>query len=82
MNEKHDHEESIFEDALKLLPERCPAFLEEACGNSSTLRQRVEMLLRVHERSGDFMKEPAAPVIEDAVDAVQTCDTVLVAGGV
>ncbi|WP_425613563.1 serine/threonine-protein kinase [Anatilimnocola sp. NA78] len=42
------------------------AYLDNACGASPDLRQRVEALLRAHNRSVDFLKEPAT---EQAVTA-------------
>jgi serine/threonine protein kinase len=34
------------------------AYLDEACGADAALRQRVEALLRSHERAADFMEVP------------------------
>jgi serine/threonine protein kinase len=36
------------------------AFLAEACGNDTDLREQVEGLLREHEQMGDFLESPAA----------------------
>ena len=35
------------------------AFLDEACGNDTTLRRRVEALLELHEGAGPFLQTPA-----------------------
>jgi len=34
------------------------AFLDEACGEDTSLGERVRELLAAHERTGDFLKEP------------------------
>ncbi len=36
------------------------AYLHEACGTDSSLRQRVEALLKVHENAGSFLESPLA----------------------
>jgi WD40 repeat protein/serine/threonine protein kinase len=50
-------EESIFLGALeKETPEQRAAFLEAACGGDEALRHSVELLLRAHEKAGDFLQ--------------------------
>ena len=51
---------TIFTEALvrQSGPERT-AYLDEACAQDPTLRQRVEALLRSHEAAGDFLGKPA-----------------------
>ena len=40
------------------------AYLEEACGADTALRERIEGLLRVHEHAGGFLESPApAPTV-------------------
>jgi serine/threonine protein kinase len=39
-------------------PTERAAYLDEACGADASLRQRVEALLRTHERAADFMEVP------------------------
>jgi eukaryotic-like serine/threonine-protein kinase len=34
-------------------------YLAQACGNKPELRQRVEILLREHQRAGSFLEAPA-----------------------
>jgi hypothetical protein len=52
-------EREIFLAALeKDNPTERPAYLDQACGADTTLRQRVEALLRSHEQAGNFMDEP------------------------
>src|SRR5262249_10994756 len=52
-------ERSIFMAALEreAPPERS-AYLDEACGGDSALRQRVEALLASHEQAGSFLRMP------------------------
>jgi tetratricopeptide (TPR) repeat protein len=50
------NEESIFSEALQRpTPEARAAFLDAACAGDAALRRAVEMLLRAHERAGDFL---------------------------
>jgi serine/threonine protein kinase/tetratricopeptide (TPR) repeat protein len=52
---------AIFMTALeKNEPAERAAYVSEACGNDSALRQRVEILLKAHEDPGSFMKSPLA----------------------
>jgi len=54
------NEQSIFLEAVEIDEARQrAAFLEQACGDDQELRNRVEELLREHERSGDFLNIPA-----------------------
>ena len=34
-------------------------YLDQACRDKPELRQRVEILLREHQRAGSFLEEPA-----------------------
>jgi eukaryotic-like serine/threonine-protein kinase len=59
-------ERDIFMAALeKDDPAQRAAHLDQACGADATLRQRVEALLRVHERTGDFMDVPVMEQLSD-----------------
>src|SRR6516225_7725527 len=59
-------ERTIFLTALeKPLVERT-AYLDQACGGDSDLRQRVEGLLRSHGEAGDFLDVPAMAQIAPA----------------
>ena len=53
-------EEAIFDAVLALPPDQRPAYLEQACGQDTQLRQRIELLLRSHDHAGEFL-EPAPP---------------------
>jgi serine/threonine protein kinase len=55
-NEQQSAEE-IFETALDLPDERRPAYVVQACGGSSQLREDVERLLRDYQRMGDFLDD-------------------------
>jgi serine/threonine protein kinase/tetratricopeptide (TPR) repeat protein len=66
MTDRRLSERSIFEAAIeKGSPEERAAYLSQACGSSSGLRQGVEALLAVHERLGDISL--SATVDEPAV---------------
>jgi eukaryotic-like serine/threonine-protein kinase len=53
-------EETIFEGALALPPDKRAAYLEQACNGDAPTRRRVEALIEAHEKAGAFMTEPAA----------------------
>jgi tetratricopeptide (TPR) repeat protein/tRNA A-37 threonylcarbamoyl transferase component Bud32 len=55
------NEESIFLEALQLqTPKERAAFLDRVCVGNEGLRCSVEMLLKAHEKAGDFLKRPSA----------------------
>src|SRR4051812_31803669 len=58
MPNDQDHLMTIFSAALdcQSAPER-DAYLDKACADSPALRERVEALLRAHERSVNFLGE-------------------------
>jgi serine/threonine protein kinase/Flp pilus assembly protein TadD len=62
MSDPIHQEETIFSTALELSAGQRAAYLEQACGRDVKLRQRVEALLVVHERTSDFLKNPAPGV--------------------
>src|SRR5262249_41845650 len=45
-------------------PTERAAYLDQACGADASLRQRVEGLLRYHERESDFMEVPVGEQLE------------------
>ncbi|MEK6247470.1 MAG: serine/threonine protein kinase, partial [Planctomycetales bacterium] len=50
-------EQSVFLEALqKEASEARAAFLDEACGSNEELRRDVEMLLKAHEKAGEFLQ--------------------------
>ena len=54
-------EESIFEAALALPPEKRPAYLSQACGDGTELRRRIELLLQSNDRAGEFLEPALTP---------------------
>jgi serine/threonine protein kinase len=64
-------EESIFLVALqKPTPEEQAAYLDAACAGNAELRRSVEMLLRAHERAGEFLQvnpRGLRPTVDEAV---------------
>jgi hypothetical protein len=61
---KSSRAESVFFTALeKSTPEERAAYLDEACGQDTKLRQRVEKMLNAQPNVGDFLQQPlrAAP---------------------
>jgi serine/threonine protein kinase/tetratricopeptide (TPR) repeat protein len=60
MKENPMSDSGIFKAAIRLAPERRAAFLDQACGTNAELRQEVEALLRAHDASGSFLREPSA----------------------
>lgn len=60
MKDDPDRELEIFTEALKVPPRERDAFLKRKCGADTELRERLERLLRAHERVGDFLEEPPA----------------------
>lgn len=61
MDDSSDREAQVFTDALARPPEDRDAFLDEACGANSTLRERIVRLLNAHEAAGEFMESPPTP---------------------
>ncbi|MCW5555259.1 MAG: serine/threonine protein kinase [Verrucomicrobiae bacterium] len=60
-------EQSVFAEAILLsTPQARAAYLDSACGTDTTLRQRVEALLRAAENAGDFLEEPPTGLSGDA----------------
>jgi serine/threonine protein kinase len=58
MTEYAPTEKSIFLQAVELPAEERATFLEQACGADHALRRRVEMLLQLHEQTGDLLDIP------------------------
>jgi len=56
-----DLEEAIFVQALECAPSDRLAWLSRACADDRELRLRVEHLLALHERAGDFVAGAAWP---------------------
>lgn len=57
MNDDPEREVAIFNQALKVpIPERA-AFLERVCAGDESLRQKMEALLKAHDRVGNFLED-------------------------
>src|SRR5947207_5659056 len=68
-------EQTIFVEALeKANPADRLAFLDQACGGDTALRQRVERLLERHQQAGSFLEAPAYGVGSTA-DVPPTSET-------
>ena len=66
--ERHRQIGELFDAALKLVPGRRHAFLDQACGEDPGLRREVESLLASHEQAGEFIATPALEVAAIAMD--------------
>src|SRR5262244_2553935 len=52
----------IYDRALDLSHDEREGFLEEACGDDTDLRRKVESLLAAHDEAGTFLQAPAVEV--------------------
>ena len=52
----------LFNIAVEQPPNERAAFLERSCDGDEALRRKVELLLKYHDTSGDFIKSPAFKV--------------------
>ena len=68
MNESKPSEETLFEAVSQLPAEERGAYLAKACGGDAALRERLEVLLRAHDRASNFMAEPVAPAVACKAD--------------
>jgi eukaryotic-like serine/threonine-protein kinase len=50
--------EELFHSALERPPEARPAYLDEACGDNTELRQQVELLLSNDAQAGSLLEKP------------------------
>ena len=57
-HERWQRAEDLFHAALERSPEARRAFLDEACGKDTELRQQVEMLVSRDEHAGSFLEKP------------------------
>ena len=58
MNNDPELELAIFTEALKVPPQERDAFLDRKCRGHKKLREKLQGLLRAHERVGNFLEEP------------------------
>src|SRR5262245_36570806 len=50
---------NVFNAAVEQPPDERAAFLERSCDGDEALRRKIELLLKYHDTSGDFIKSPA-----------------------
>src|SRR5215470_577460 len=62
MSSNAQREEEIFTAAVQLPAEERATYLEQACADDATLRQRIEALLRALDRASPLLKEPPAAI--------------------
>jgi len=60
--ERWQQVEKVFHGALEREPGERAVFLEQACGEDTWLRNKIDALLRSHEGAGSFLESPASPV--------------------
>jgi len=65
MSGDSDYEVAIFTQALRVARPDRDAFLDQACNGDEDLREKVEALLRAHDRLGDFLEEPPEGIGDD-----------------
>jgi serine/threonine protein kinase len=70
MNDPTDLDVVIFTGAIDLAPAKRAAYLDRACVGDNALRERVEALLRAHEKAGDFFAERPAGLPPETGPAV------------
>ena len=58
MKDEPSLEMVVFIEVLKVPIQERGAFLERACAGDENLRQKVEALLRAHDRFESFLDEP------------------------
>src|SRR5258708_514567 len=58
MNDGSDRDVVVFTEALQLPAAERGDYLCRACAGDEDLRQRVEVLLKLHDRVGDFLEQP------------------------
>jgi eukaryotic-like serine/threonine-protein kinase len=69
MNAESSRDVLIFMEGSSLPLEDRFAYLDQACGDDDSLRRRVEQLLRVHDRLGGFLEEPASDLLAERIHA-------------
>jgi eukaryotic-like serine/threonine-protein kinase len=58
MNDDAGREMAVFTGAIKVPLRDRNAFLDIACDGDEGLRQKVEALLKAHDRIGNFLEDP------------------------
>ncbi len=57
--ERYQRINQLADAVLEIPPDARDAYLTEACSVDSELRQEVELLVKAHESSGEFLEQPA-----------------------
>jgi len=57
--ERWQQVKAIFNSAMQYMPEERDSFLQQACSGDASLRSEVESLIASHDKSGDFIDQPA-----------------------
>ena len=78
--ERWQQVKEIFNSAINYRPEERGVFISEACSGDEVLRSEVESLIASHERSGEFIDQPAfeiaAPLLADERSELKPGQTV------
>src|SRR5258708_4047326 len=69
MNDGSDRDIVVFTEALRLPAAERGDYLGRACAGDEDLRQRVEVLLKLHDRVGDFLEQPPTGPGEGRIEA-------------
>ncbi len=56
--EEYQHLGRLYHEALERPPLERASFLDQACGDNSDLRRRVDALLQAHAQAGEFLSAP------------------------
>src|SRR6185369_3822389 len=57
--ERWQQVKAIFNSAMQYVPAERDSFLTQACSGDQNLRSEVESLIASHEKSGEFIDQPA-----------------------
>jgi serine/threonine protein kinase/tetratricopeptide (TPR) repeat protein len=69
MNEPANPEVAIFAAALELSADQRGAYLDQACAGDDALRRRVEALLRIQDKAGNFFDKLASVARPSSAEA-------------
>src|SRR5438094_4231984 len=58
MNDDSNRTFALFTEAVDLPEDERATFLDRACAGDQILRGKVEALLKVHRRAGEFLQQP------------------------
>src|SRR5262245_52005554 len=61
---------TIFDEALKLAPERRATYVDAACGADAELHRRVAELLEASRHAGDFLERPVMPQVGEVLGRI------------